>query len=164
MLKDLGAFPPDGLPRAMCDFERALQNSIKKNMPWAAVINLPSCLAYVIVHALSLIFVFQMLIMILLALCGVPYFLCFFYSCNRLGETQCCGSGSGLILPEPQHWRDGTISQVKSWSTCRSVPACDKCIRIYEPFQPYFLKTLICKTKFQSRSASAPASDYCNRI
>lgn len=29
-----------------------------------------------------LIFFFQMLIMILLALCGVPYFVCFFYSCN----------------------------------------------------------------------------------
>jgi hypothetical protein len=37
VLKDLGAFPENALPRAMSDFERALQNSVKKNLPWAAV-------------------------------------------------------------------------------------------------------------------------------
>jgi hypothetical protein len=37
VLKELKAFPTDALPRAMADFERALQNSIKKNIPWANV-------------------------------------------------------------------------------------------------------------------------------
>jgi hypothetical protein len=37
VLKVLDAFPTDRLPTAMCDFERALRNSLKKNIPWATV-------------------------------------------------------------------------------------------------------------------------------
>jgi hypothetical protein len=37
VLLELGAFPEDLLGKAMSDFERALMNSIKANIPWAEV-------------------------------------------------------------------------------------------------------------------------------
>jgi hypothetical protein len=47
VLKELKAFPTDGLPRAMADFERALHYSIKKNIPWANVSTFFSWLCFI---------------------------------------------------------------------------------------------------------------------